>query len=161
MQANASQPERILCQQLNCEVVNPPNIADVLDEFSNLAEREFQLATINIKRRCKGTVMWRMRTERNLSQHQSDVSGRFANVTATRQHLYGYSLQRRRGPKKVVDPQHSAAGACNVVYVATQIFAEDNACAPSALCHGQIKTAVSAQQNVASSVPRPTSRRCC
>jgi len=56
MLAKASQEEQMLLYWLDCEVVNLPSMADVLNESSKLAEREFVSITIVPNHCCKGVV---------------------------------------------------------------------------------------------------------
>jgi hypothetical protein len=71
MPAKASQEEQMLLYRLDREVVNLPSMTNVLDESGKLAEREFGSVTIImivLDHRCKGAVMWGVRTEGNLNQ---------------------------------------------------------------------------------------------
>ena len=60
--------------RLNRKVVNLPNIADALNKFSKLTERDSSLVTTFLHYYCKGEVVYRVRTERNLGQRQQDIS---------------------------------------------------------------------------------------
>jgi hypothetical protein len=68
MLAKASLEEQMLLYQLDCKVVNLPSMADVPNKSGKLAEREFESVMIVPDHRCKGAVIWGMRTEGNLNQ---------------------------------------------------------------------------------------------
>jgi hypothetical protein len=67
MPAKASQEEQMLLYRLDREVVNLPSMTDVPDESGKLAEREFESVTIVPDHRCKGAMIWGVRTEGNLN----------------------------------------------------------------------------------------------
>ena len=70
MPAETSQEERMLLYRLDGEVVNPPHMANALDELGKLAERDSSpVATIS-DHRCEGAGACRVWTECNLGQRR-------------------------------------------------------------------------------------------
>jgi hypothetical protein len=66
MPAEATQEVRILLNGLNSKVVNLPHVAGIRNESSQLGERDSSPIITVPDRYCKGVVVYRVWTERNL-----------------------------------------------------------------------------------------------